>query len=119
MEVLIFDIENYELFEGDFSADGDTLTVSFEYNSTEEFLSAYALTSEITADLNEYSDEATGEFDTGDGDTGDVDTGDGDTGDQDTGGSGIFDSSAILIFIAVIAVICIVGVAVIIYIIRR
>jgi len=112
-ETLAFDL-NFELFESDFSVDEDKLTISFEYDGEDEFAAIYALTSEIAADSNEYSDEIDGEFDTENGDTGD--TGGQDTGDDNSGG---LDNSAILIFIAIIASICIIGVAAVIFMIRR
>jgi len=115
-ETLAFDL-NYELFESDFSVDEDKLTISFEYVGEDEFAAIYALTSEIAADLNEYSDEIYGEFDSENGDTGDGDTGGQDTGDDDE--SGGTDNTTFLFFIAIIAAICIIGVAVIVFIIRR
>ena len=118
-EALAFDL-NFQLFESDFSVDEDKLTISFEYDGEDEFATIYALTSEATADLNEYSDEIYGEFDSENGDTGDGD--DGDAGDQDTGddnGSGGTDNTTFLFFIAIIAAICIIGVAVLIFVIRR
>ena len=65
-------------------------------------------------DLEYLADEIYSESDTENGDTGD--TGGQDTGDDNSGG---LDNSTILIFIAIIASICIIGVAAVIFMIRR
>lgn len=116
----------------DFSVEYDLLTISFELNSTEEIYEEFLATSMYvySPDLSNIDDENISDFseidmeylldeiysgsDTENGDTEDTD--DQDTGDDNSGG---FSSSAVLIFIAVIAAICIIGVAVIIFVIRR
>lgn len=122
-EALVYD-EDFNSLPNDFSVQGNDLSISFELNNADEEI---AVIDVITFDFPDaehfgYSDEAYGEFDAGDGDTENGD-GTGDDGNQDAGddngSSGGIGGSAILIFVAVIAVICIVGVAIVIFIIRR
>ncbi len=120
----------------DFSVEDDLLTVSFELNSTEETYEEVLATSmymyspdlsdiedidyDDISDLSELgweylADEIYSESDTENDDTGDA--GDQDTGDDNS--SGGTDNTTFLFFIAIIAAICIIGVAVLIFIIRR
>lgn len=118
-EVLIID-DNSDQMEGNFSVTGGKLSISFDfYNDTEDMseIAAFAMESSYSDDdYTEYSDDISGIFSDGD----DTDTDDGDSGETDNNNdSGGLDNSAILIFIAIIAVICIVGVAAVIFVIRR
>jgi len=118
-EVLITD-DNSDQIEGDFSVTDDKLSISFDlHNDTEDISEIEAGTMESSYsddDYAEYSDDISGIF--GDGD--DTDTDDGDSGETDNNnGSGGADNTTFLFFIAIIATICIIGVAVLIFVIRR
>jgi len=112
----------------DFSAVDDTLAVSFTLKDTDDSYSSLEVGTEyVKLTLTEeayYIDLAPDDILDEDGDDdGDDDQSSGDGGDSgetdNNNDSGGLDNSAILIFIAIIAAICIIGVAVIIFVIRR
>jgi len=132
-------LETVDVPSSDFSVNNDILTVSFDLNSTDEtcgtiwVLTMYTKMPDLSSvdpdDYDDYLDlieelydDAMGEC--GDGnDNGNGNNSDGTNGNTDnTGGDNIKDDSSgsgLLLFVAVIAIICIIGVAVIAYIIRR
>jgi len=116
------DIENITSF----SVENDLLTVSFDLISTEETyeeISAsstylYENISGSSEEMEFLTDDVYSEPDTENGDTGD----NGNTDDQDgedNNEAGGTDNTTFLFFIAIIAAICVMGVAVIVFIIRR
>ena len=115
--------------ENDFSVDGSNLTISFALkNTSETYESMEVVTEEAKLSSTTYEwfvDYAPDFEEGGDGNGDDDDDGD-DDGDDDVdgdgnGNTGTDDSSnsGILLFVAVIGVIAVIGVAVLVYIIRR
>ena len=112
-EILIFDSE-FDAIEGTESVSGGNLTISFNLPSSKENLTDILVTTSELMNLGEasYMDELYGEIIDPLQSEGNDNGGDSNQDDSDSG-------SGLTMFIALIAIIVIAGVAVLVYIIRR